>query len=343
MAPTGTGLSAQLGIGEEATIGTAVAPTRFLPFTKESLAGEFNTVRNDVLQAGGQYRRASQDVRTTRTAKGSVELPVTDRSFSVVWKHALGGTPVITDTAPTGGKIHRIQPAPLGSKSLTIQKGVPEPVSGYPVAALNYIGARITEWTLGVKVNDLLRLKLDLDAWDEVPDAPALAVANYPPMRPFHFAQCTIKAGGTASTTNGIVSVTGGTRLNRVTGFELKGTNPMATDRFFLGASGLKDEQIENDFRDLTLSLDAEFNRTQVYDAYRAGTWGPVQITFTGGLIATGVNAALDIILPGTRFESNPVQVDGPDIVEAKADLVIESDDTNVPIQVTYTTADTVA
>jgi hypothetical protein len=120
-----------------------------------------------------------------------------------------------------------------------------------------------------VKVNDLLQLKLDVDAWDEVPDAPPLGVANYPVMRPYHFAQCVIKTGGTATTTNNVVSVAGGTKLNRVTGFELKGSNPMATDRFFLGASGLKDEQIENDFRDLTLSLDAEFNRAQVSDAYR--------------------------------------------------------------------------
>jgi hypothetical protein len=58
-------------------------------------------------------------------------------------------------------------------------------------------------------------------------------------------------------------------------------------------------------------------------------------------LIATAVNASLDIILPAARFETNPIQVDGPDIVEAKADLVIEGDETNVPIQVTYVTADT--
>ncbi|WP_132123136.1 hypothetical protein [Actinocrispum wychmicini] len=69
--------------------------------------------------------------------------------MSLLWKHMLGGTPVITDTAPTGGKIHRIQPGPLAGKSLTIQKGVPEPVTGNPVSALNYIGARVTEWTLG--------------------------------------------------------------------------------------------------------------------------------------------------------------------------------------------------
>jgi hypothetical protein len=192
------------------------------------------------------------------------------------------------------------------------------------------------------KVNDLLRLKLDVDAWDEVPDAPPLGGANYPVLRPYHFAQCIIKTGGTATTTNGVVSVAGGTRLTRVTGFELKGFNPMATDRYFLGASGLKDEQIENDVRDLTLSLDAEFNRAQVYDAYRAGVFGPIQITFTGGLIATGVNASLDIILPSARFDSNPVQVDGPEIVEAEADLVIESDETNMPIQISYTTADTI-
>ncbi|TCO54138.1 phage tail tube protein [Actinocrispum wychmicini] len=192
-----------------------------------------------------------------------------------------------------------------------------------------------------MKVNDLLRLKLDLDAFDEVADTPPLAVANYPITRPFHFAQCTIKTGGTATTTNGIVSVAGGTRLNRVTGFELKGANPMDTSRFFLGASGLKDEQIENDFRDLALSVDAEFNRAQVYDTYRAGAFLPVQITFTAGLIATGVNAVLDIVLPAARFESNPVTVDGPDIVQAKAELVIESDETNPPIQITYITPDT--
>jgi hypothetical protein len=341
MAATGAGLCSQLGFAEEVTHGTFVAPARFLEFTKCELERSFGTQQSEGIYACGQYRRKLDYYRTTKTAAGSVEMEVRQRNMGLLFKHMLGAAPVITETSGGSGVWkHVYQPGALGGKSLSIQRGVPETASSFPVTALSYPGSKITGWTLGCKSGELLNLALDVDAVNES-DAESLGTANYVLSEVFHFAQCDIKIGGTASTGSGVVSVASNTALARIAEFELKAENPMNTERYFANGAGVKSEQMENEFRGLELTLTGDFNKTQLYDTFKTGTPVPLVITFTGPVVASSVNAKLEIILACCQPHENTNPIDGPDVIEEKLVLLAEADGTNVPIQLTYTTLDT--
>jgi hypothetical protein len=116
-----------------------------------------------------------------------------------------------------------------------------------------------------------------------------------------------------------------------VKGITITGSSPMATDRFGLGNSGVKKEQLENAFESVMISLDCEFtNLTEFYSKFAAGTYFPLQLAFShfdsAGLDANGVNAGpnpylLSFIFPSVKVKASAPQVSGPGITAMKVDL----------------------
>ena len=335
----GSGLAGQIGIAAETVVGTAATVTRFHEFTKESLQLTANSIQGKGLHAGGQYDRLSRHVRTTRTVAGAVDMDVATKQMGLLLAHMLGSSAVPTQIATTTAYQQVHIPGPLAGKSLTVQKGVPQ-ASDRTVKAYTYRGAKVTEWTMSNQVDQILTLSVSLDAWDE-DSVTTLAAASYPVADVFHFAQAVVKLGGTASTNSGITSISGGTAVSGLSGFELKGSNPLAVDRFFLGSAGVKAEQLENDYRSLALSLDGEFDKATLYDLFALDTTTAVQITYTGALIEAGHNFVLDVILPAVRWTAGANVVDGPDVVPTKLDGMALDDQATTPIQITYTSTDT--
>lgn len=334
----GSGLGSQIGIAQETTPGTAVTVTRFLEFNKESLQFTQESIQGKGLHAGGQYDRLGRYVRTTKTVAGSIDMDVATKGMGLLFAHMLGSTGAATQIGSTAAWKQIHTPGPLQGRSLTIQKAVPQATDGV-AKAYTYSGAKIPEWTLSNAVGEILTLSLNVDAWDEVDTTP-LAAASYPLAEVFHFAQAAVKFGGTAAINTGVTSITGGTAVAGLSAFELKGTNPMATDRFFLGSSGLKAEQIENDYRSISGSFDGEFSKSTLYDLFKNATTTPVQITYTGSVIESGNACTLDIVLPAVKFSTGTNQVDGPDIVKTKLEFVALDDQTTTPIQITYISSD---
>lgn len=317
----GAGLASQLMFAAETTVGTAVTPTTAVEYNSESLTLEKNIVQGSGLRGGGLFARSTRRAYTTRSVGGDIELDVVTEGMGTLFEHMLG-------TAASGV----YTPGPLTGKSLTIQKGVP--TTAGVVVPFTYNGCKITSWELACEVGGILTLTLTIDGWSET-TATGLATPTYSgTARVFHFAHGALVLGGTVSTTGGVASLAGGTAVAAVTGATITGETPMANERFFFGAAGQKAEQVENDWRTIGGSLDAEFtSAAAIHTAFAADTETALKLTFTEPTSAK----VLEVLIPSIRFDGSTPTVGGPDLVTIGADFTGHQDATgNAAVQIRY-------
>lgn len=294
---------AQFGTAEESTWGTGVTVDRF----HEILAGETLQRRQSViatqgLRPGTRHQRGASRVLTRNDAGGSVQFEVMDQGFGRFLKHMLGAVATTQPDAANSPTVyaHTFTPGDLSGKSLTLQKGI-EKTDG-TVQAFTYHGAKIPSWSFSIDNDGILQLDLEFDAKEEVTST-ALAVWSVPTLVPFHFAQGTLKVA--AST---IATVSAAT---------MAGQNALKTDRYFLGQSGTKLEQRENEYRGASGELTAEFeNLTDFYDRFKADTSAVLELQFVGALISDNEYTQLTITHKDVRFTGETPQIGGPDVPE---------------------------
>ncbi|MEU8717480.1 phage tail tube protein [Streptomyces sp. NPDC048663] len=338
---TGAGLDAQLTAGAESTWGTAVTTDHAYEFLDESLKLDPTFLEPTGLRAGLKYKRASRVSISRRSVSGDITLEHATKGMGLLWKHALASA-LTTPTALTAPAYEQVHvPGDFRGKGLTFQVGRPEPSTG-TVRPFTYAGCKVGQWELTVSDNGIPQLKLTVDGRSE-DTAPALAAASYVSgSKVFSFANATLKLGGTATTTSGKTSVTGNTAVATVvTEVSVQGAAPMATERYGIGNSGLKSEQLENDTPTITGTLSAEFNKAELYDHYTANDTLPLVLSLVGDDIGvSGSKDTLEIILPAVKLKAAAPNVGGPDIVAMSCDFEAYSDETNPPIQVRIVSAD---
>jgi len=339
--PSGSGLDAQLGVGVETTWGTSATPTLFLEFLSETMAMSPSYVDGAGIRAGQRYKRAARTIQSRRSVAGGFQMEYGTKGMGLLWKHALG-SPLVAPTALTAPAYEQVHvPGDFRGLGLTVQVGRPEPQSA-TVKPFTYSGCKISEWEFSVSDGAIPSLNLTVNGRNE-DTATALAAPTYVAgVGVFSFIGAQLKLGGTATTTAGKVSIAGGTApttiINQMT---VHGTTPMATERFGLGNAGLKGQQIENAIPTLTGSFSAEFNKTELYDAFSGNVTTAVQMILTGAAIATsGSNDLLEITLPACKFKTAAPQVSGPDIVSMNTDFEAYYDGTNAPVQVRLVSTD---
>lgn len=337
---TGTGLDAQLGFAAETVVGTPVTVSKFVEFNSESLAWTPTFVEPAGLRTGRKFKRASRLVQSRKTVEGGFEMEWPTKGGGLLVAQALGSTATPVQIAATTAYKQVHTPGGLVGKSLTVQVGRPEP-SG-TVRAHTYAGCKITSWEFKLSNDGTLILSLDVDGWDES-TATALATASFPTgAEVFPFQQGVLKLGGTASTASGETSISGGVAATTViTEISIKGENPLATERYGIGQSGTKKEQLENDFPTITGSLSAEFNRTELYDLLKSNATVAIEFTMTGSLIASGNNYLISFIMPACKIKEAAPSVEGPDVVQMTTSFEAYDDETNPPIQIKIVSTDT--
>src|SRR4029077_755385 len=133
----------------------------------------------------------------------------------------------------------------------------------------------------------------------------------------------------------GKTTITGGVPATTIiTSMTVHGATPMASERFGLGNAGLKGQQIENDIPTITGSFAAEFNKTELYDAFANNATTAVQMLLTGAAIgAAGSTETLEITMPACKFTAASPQVSGPDLVQMTTEFEAYSDHFNRVIQ----------
>ena len=340
---TATGLDAQLGVALETTVGTPVTVTKFLEFNSEGFEFDPSFIEPEGLRAGVKYKRGARLVQSRKQVTGSFELNFATRNMGTLLKLCLGSS-VVTPTLVLGSAYSQShQTGDLLGKSGTIQVGRPEPISPYTTRPHTYNGCKVTGWEFSVSDNEVAKLSIDWDGWDEA-TATALATASYVTSEEFNFSQCTaFTLGGTVSGTT-TLAVAGGTAIASVVkSISFKGDNALATERYGLGNAGIKKEQLENGIPTITGTLEAEYNQSEFYTPFKANTSTTLRVLFEGSVISGTDKNTLEFIAPQIKIKKVTPKVDGPDIVKATVEFEVYSDGTNNPFQVRLISADSTA
>jgi hypothetical protein len=341
---TGTGLDAQVGYKLESTVGTPVTVDKFLEFNSEGFEFDPSWIEPEALRAGVKFKRGSRLVQSRKQVTGSLEVNHATRLMGGLWKAAIGST-VTTPTVVTAGQswkqVH--QTGDLLGKALTVQVGRPQASDG-TVKAHTYTGCKVTGWEFSVSDNEIAKLSLDFDGWDEA-TATALATASYVTASEFNFSQASsFSIGGTISGTTEL-AYTGGTAVSSIVkSISIKGDNALATERYGLGNGGTKREQLENGIPTITGTLEAEYLQSEWYTPFKANTATSLYLKLEGAVIGSSSDKdTVEFIIPQIRIKKVTPKVDGPDIVSASVEFEVYSDGINNPFQVKLISGDSTA
>ena len=323
----GSGLGAQLGIAAESTYGTFVAPTKFIEFTKESLALKKTTAQSAGIAAGRLLPLSARRVLTRKEVTGSFDIEVTNKAMGLILQSLMGTTVTPVQQGATAAYLQTHTLASVAGKSLTIQKGVP--LTTGTVTDKSFVGCKITAGEFSCEVGNMLMATFEIDGKD-CDEGQTLATASYPSMSPFHFGQLAVKAGtfGSEAALDGIRKVS------------CKIERPQDTERFYAGQAGLKKEPIENDQVRITGTLDSDYVATTLDDLHTSDGATSLVLEWVGPIIASTFAETFRITLPAIRLDEGPPVVDGFGVVKPSFNFTGLFDGTNLP-KVEYISTDT--
>lgn len=326
--PHGSGLDAQLGIGNETTYGTRVAPATFLPFESESLALTQEYIANQPLMSGVMVQPQGYHVSSTRSVEGSVEMLLHDRGMGKIMNLLTGDS--VTSVTPSGATNARTQTFPIGltspvGKSVSLQVGRPD-VTG-TVRPFDYVGCKVTEATISVEAGAAATLSLSVDGRDEKTDQTLGTPTYSASARPYGFKNWSITIGGSAAANVRSLTIT--IPLN------------MATDRYNLGNSGIKDEPLLNAQSEIAVSATLEFASLADHTRFRNESIVALVATAQNDLIEGSRYYQTEITVPAAKqISSNPV-VAGPDLVTSDVEFRALWNGTNAPLTIVNQNTDT--
>ncbi|GAA2929859.1 phage tail tube protein [Streptomyces enissocaesilis] len=322
----GSGLGAQVGIAAEVSYGTFAAPTKFIEFTKESLALKKTTAQSAGIAAGRLVPLSSRRVVTQRQASGSLEMEVTNKAMGVLLQSLMGTTVTPVQQAATAAYLQAHLLADTAGKSLVIQKGVP--MTTGTVTDKTFVGCKVVSAEFSCEVGGMLTASFEIDAKD-CDETQTLAVATYPAMSPFHFGQMSVKTGiyGTETALDGIRKVS------------LKIERPQAVERFYAGQAGLKKEPISNDQVKISGSLEGDYVSTLLDDLHTSDAATSFVWDFTGPIIEAAHAERITFKVPAIRLDDTPPVVEGFDVIKPTFNFTGLYDGTN-PTSIEYMSTD---
>lgn len=288
-----SGLSAQLGIAEETTYGTAVTVTRFYEFNSESIKQDIARIESQGLRAGTRVQRSDRWAAGSTTIGGALDLELHAKSMGLWFDHMVDGTPA-TSNVEGSTYTHTYEPGDLPTGGLTLQVGRPDGAG--TVQPFTYTGVRIVDWSLAANLDEIVKLGLNVVAQAET-DGIALATASYPAsdhLLVFTGASLTI-AGSAVS----------------VKSFELQGTTGLKTDRRGLGSAAIL-EPSEQEMRTYGGTIDAYFENLTAYSRFVDGTEAALVLTMQGSAASTNYNYGV-VVTMNVRFDGETPEVGGPE------------------------------
>jgi Phage tail tube protein len=314
----GSGLGAQLGIAAESTYGTFVAPTKFIEFTKESLAFKKTTAQSAGIAAGRLLALSSRRVVTRKEVTGSIDLEIANKGMGLLVQALMGTTVTPVQQGVTTAYLQTHTLADTAGKSLTIQKGVP--LTTGTVTDKSFLGCKVTSGEFSCGVGEMLAGSFEFDGKD-CDETQTLAAASYSNMSPFHFGQMALKTGtfGAETALDGIRKVS------------CKIERPQDTDRFYANQSALKKEPISNDQVKISGSLETDYVATTLDDLHTSDAATSLVWEFIGPLIASTYYETFRITLPAVKLDEGPPMVDGFGVVKPTFNFTGLYDSTNQP------------
>jgi len=288
------GSNAQIGFGEE-TVWASGTPTiaNFIPFLSESVQLERNIVMTDSIRGDS----ARSIWRTGfETVGGDISVEVQPTGFTTLLKHTLGR---VASAGPSGSGFyhHKIYPSGTLPVGLAVEIGR----TGAAGGTFTYRGMKINQLELACAVGDPLTATFSfLGKTESRLQGDPTGQTSISALNPLTFDEGAITIDGASQEVQG-VSITINNNL-----IEDKGK--MGTlQRAAIPRSG---------FRDVTGTLNLEFDDLNMYNKYTGGTETSLDITFTSDDEAvSGQVYTLNINLPRIVFTGETPVVDGPDLI----------------------------
>ncbi len=309
---------------------------RFWEYNSEGVRINPGRIKSQGLRAGARQVRSDRSIPYVIDATGNVEMDVMSRGFGFWLQQMLGSISIAMDTPASGVQTMTATLGELVGVSFAAQIGLPytgAPGSGLSpsVVPKNLYGCKVAGWQLSCEKGGAVKLQLTIDS-QHGDHAGTIAVASYPTCEPLTFLGAAVTIGGVA------------VNADKVT---LAGSNPMRTDGAKLRNSAAKREPFVNAYRDISVSVDLDFDslthQTRVLATTAAGTVTAFGVTFAGvGEIATGVVPSLAIAAPAVQWDGDTPQVAGPDLVPETLNGMVLDTGASL-ITATYITLDTVA
>lgn len=316
--------AAQLGLIEEVTFGTYLAPTRFFEFVDESLSMDVGRIESQGWRANQRVLRTGRWRSGRKLVSGEINLELQNKSMGVLWKQALGAIAIST---PGGGILTRDHTATLGNlkgKSMVVQVGRDSRDASSTVRPFSYLGCKIKSWKLACEVDQLAMLTLGLIGQDET-TAQALATASYATaIEVFSFVEGTLTIAGSAQP---------------VRSANIGGDNMLPDDDHALG-SALMREPLEPALREITGELDADFTDLTAYNRYMNGTEATLVLDFVGSLIEGTLFFGCQLTA-NVRFDGRTPNVENPQEIRQPLEFKVIAPAAGDPISVRYRTTDT--
>ncbi|MGW1801536.1 phage tail tube protein [Streptomyces sp. NPDC001984] len=326
----GSGLGGSLGMAMETTYGTYGAPTRWHPLDGFPFKKVPNYAQAGGLAAGKMVRRKTRRVLTHHQAEGQFTTEFYHVGMGRLLNLLMGGTvtPVVQGATAAFLQTHTLQD-PAG-KFCTWQAGVP--TTDGTVRPHTFLGSKVKSVEFSCEVGGHLMMAVEWDCREMVESQTLVAPSYTSGLKPFHFAQGTVKLG----TVGAEASVSG------VKKWSLKIERGLDTERFYFGNAGKKSEPLLNDFTKISGSVEVDYeNKADFADRFHGSTGTSMVMDFQGDLIASTFFERVTFKTPAIFFTADTPAVDGPGVVNATFNFEVDDDETNNPCTIEYTSVDT--
>jgi hypothetical protein len=289
------------GYGVEATEGTAVAPTKFLPVTSVS----FDDTNDYILP---EQIRGSRDFSIAMAAPynvaGTFDLELVPLDIAYLLKSAFCAT-VATSAYAGGGYQHVFTPA-SEEKAFSAETS-----AGNNILVMRYAGCRVNTFEVKAAHGEIVTATFAVEGSDRTKQG-SPATPSYAACTPFHFSGVTVKANG-----NNILAYVKEFTFGVNNNLERIGTlrKTRGWRRMALGA------------REVTLSMTLDFTDTTEYDRFLNETSFDVDLIMeaaVGSITGLGSNApTLRIQIPQVKWTKVSVPLSAGDLIEQSCEATI--------------------
>lgn len=297
-----SGIAAQIGYGQEVTVGTAVTPTRFLPLISETLGQEITRIESDADIPGRLMLTSEQWNGGPKMIKGDVqhELPVA--GAGVLLYNALGAK---GSTSGSGPYTTVLTPGDVYGKALTIEVGRPD-VAG-TVEGFTYAGCKISDLEIAMALDKPATMGVSFTGMTEATSG-SITSASYG----------TGHAKPYKAITHGALTLAGSAAP--VTDAKIKITRPFDERRFHGQAT--TSEPIQSDRLSITGEITVEFSGLTAYNRFVNGTEAAFLYVLTQGTNVLTFEG-------NVRFDGSTPQKSGRGIITHTMPIVFVSDSTS--------------
>jgi len=286
------GSNSSFGFGEEVVWASGTpAISKFVPFMSETLKLERNIVATDAIR-GSSSRSVWRQGAERVNGDMSMELQGTDEVGTLL-KHALGRVETAGPSGTDNYYVHDIYPSGALPAGLRVQVDRDNKFFVYK-------GCKVNELSLECAVGDPLSATFSFLGHSENYSAVGTAATSVSTLNPITFDEGQFTIDGASQ---------------EVSGFSLTVANNLEEDKGQLG-SRFRAAIPRSGFRDVTGSLNMEFDDFTMYSKYVAGTEAGIALKFTtDDTIDETDNYALWIECPRVVFTGETPNIDGPELV----------------------------